>query len=269
MVFSRTHILHPPDSVQAFRCFKVKHNLGYGKKKHKQRTGLFGGAILPVFRRMLKKKILSLNVSTSCSISCFLRTSHMAGCLWNAFACFTWPTFLLHVCTRVCVCARAAAPLCSEGCKCNLRHMLLWLMFFRLMSVVISISAVETQECSLEDGLVHTCSKKKKRNKQHHKHMYAKPLGKHSSAAIFNDGVMIIWCGDLFWTHPASQLRQEAMGNLTDKLQNKILPQDILLTTPLPATCYYILELLKTHLKQTKKKPNKKKKNLAWLQVHA
>lgn len=66
------------------------------------------------------------------------------------------------VCVRVCVCARAAAPLCSEGCKCNLRHMLLWLMFFRLMSVVISISAVETQECSLEDGLVHTCSKKKK-----------------------------------------------------------------------------------------------------------
>lgn len=66
-----------------------------------------------------------------------------------------------RVCVSVCVRARAAALLCSEGCKCNLRHMLLGLMFFRLMSVVISISAAETQECSLEVGLVHTCSKKK------------------------------------------------------------------------------------------------------------
>lgn len=48
------------------------------------------------------------------------------------------------------------------------------------------------------------------------------------------------------------------MGNLTDKLQNKILPQDILLTTPLPATCYYIVDLLKTHFFK------KKMKNLAF-----
>lgn len=72
---------------------------------------------------------------------------------------------------------------------------------------------------------------KKKTTTRKHKHMYAKPLGKHSSAAIFNDRVMIIWCCDLFWTHPESKLRQEAMENLTDKLQNKILPQVILLTT--------------------------------------
>ena len=232
---------------QAFQCLE-----GGGG----QRTGLFGGTVLPVFKRMLKRKKLRLNVSTSCSISCFLRTSHMAGCLWNTFACFTWPTFF---CVCVCVCVRAA-PLCSEGCKCNLRHMLLWLMFFRLMSVVISISAAETQECSLEDGLVHTRSGNKKTTT--HKHMYAKPLGKHSAAAIFNDGMMIIWCGDLFWTHPASKLRQQAMGNLTDKLQNKILPQDILLTTPLPTSL-----LPPGPLKNTLNKKKKKEEKAFGLQL--
>lgn len=57
------------------------------------------------------------------------------------------------------------------------------------------------------------------------------------------------------------------MGNLTDKLQNKILPQDILLTTPLPATCYYILELLKTHLKQTNQKKQQEKEEKSSLQT--
>lgn len=124
------------------------------------------------------------------------------------------------------LCARAV-PLCSEGCKCNLRHMLLGLMFFRLMSVAISISPAKTQECSLEPGLVLTPS---------YTHI-SKPLGKHSSAAILNDCTMIIWCTDLFWTQPVSKPRQERMRNLTDKLQNKILPQDSLLT-PFHATYY-------------------------------
>lgn len=134
------------------------------------------------------------------------------------------PVFPCRVCLCVCV-----VPLCSEGCKCNPRHMLLRLMFFRLMSVVISISPAKTQECSLEPGLIHTRS-------LIHTHV-RKPLGKHSSAAILNDCTMIIWCSDIFWTQPLSKLRQERTRNLTDKLQNKILPQD----TPFPATYYCIL----------------------------
>lgn len=81
------------------------------------------------------------------------------------------------VCACVCVCFSArvhtrTVPLCSEGCKCNLRHMLLRLMFFRLMSVTISISPAKTQECSLEYGLIHTYSNT-------HTHTYAHMYANH------------------------------------------------------------------------------------------
>lgn len=50
------------------------------------------------------------------------------------------------------------------------------------------------------------------------------------------------------------------MGNLTDKLQNKILPQDILLTTPFTSD----MLLHPGPLKNTFKKKKKKKKYLAF-----
>lgn len=151
----------------------------------------------------------------------FLRTLQMAGCLWNTFACFTWPSFpseCVRVCLYACVCC--SVPLCSEGCKCNLRHMLLRLMFFRLMSVVISISPAKTQECSFKFGLIHSRTYT----------LVCKPLVKLTSAAILNDCTMIIWCCDLFWMQPVSKLKLGTMKNLTDKLRNKIQSRDSLLT---------------------------------------
>lgn len=124
---------------------------------------MFNRIIPSVFKITPKLSNLRLNVSTRCSISCFFFCFFFKditnGRLSLKYVCFFYLThFSLAVC--VCVCARYArsVPLCSEGCKCNLRHMLLRLMFFRLMSVAISISPAKTQECSLEPGLVHSQS---------------------------------------------------------------------------------------------------------------
>lgn len=126
-----------------------------------------------------------------------------------------FPFLCVYLCMCVCVCLCCTVPLCSEGCKCNLRHMLLRLMFFRLMSVAISISPAKTQECSFKFGLIHTYS-------EWHTHTNVRePLVKHTSAAILNDCTMIIWCSDLFWMQPVNKVKRQKMRNLTDKLQKE------------------------------------------------
>lgn len=151
MVFSRTHILHPPDSVQTLRCFKVKHNLGYAppppldrlekpspqvlqslaalwsfcmglsfnafwcleEKTNKQRTGLFGGAILPMFRRMLKTK----NPEPECFDKLFnqLFFEDIAhGRLSLKYVCLFYLTHFPSSCVRACVCVHALLPLSAQ-----------------------------------------------------------------------------------------------------------------------------------------------------------